>query len=88
MQFVRHIVSDMKQMNPISKIIFKYGAVLVLALYVASVLTYCLAGRFGDYYGLMLLSEELALTARPCVFLIGIGALLFEAAGPRQEETE
>ena len=46
-------------MHRLPKLLLKYGGMLVILLFTASVAAYLCAGRLGDYHALMILSGDL-----------------------------
>lgn len=88
MNTVKDVLKSIKNLNPYSKFIAKYGTVLIITLYTAAVVTYLIAGRGVDYYLMMKLSEELMECVNPCAAILGLGAILFQALYKPDAESE
>ena len=69
---------DFRQLSRESTYLLRLCLFVTLCLYGGASLCFFLAGRVGDYYALLMLSQELAALARPCVGLLGLAAMVFQ----------
>lgn len=65
-------------MHRLPKLLLKYGGVLILGLFAASLVTYLCAGRLGEYYALMILSNDLFVCGKETLSAAIVPALLIE----------
>ena len=65
-------------MHRLPKLLLKYGGMLVILLFTASVAAYLCAGRLGDYHARMILSGGLFVCGKDTLAATIVPALLIE----------
>ena len=75
---IKEIKDIFSNMNKISSNFIYYGSMLVIAIFAAGIVSYVSAGRLGNYYLLIELSENLFKCAKDCAAAIYIPAGIIE----------
>ena len=87
MAFIKGVFADYKHLSPASRYIFQLGGVLVGSLVLAAVFTYLLAENADNYAAMLWLSQELFAVVRPCLGVLGLGAIAFQAVASYNQPT-
>lgn len=79
MSRLRKFVLDYRHVSPAARYICQLTCMLVLSLFCGALAAFFLADRVGEYNSMIQLSQELIALARPCVGVMGLGALVVQA---------
>lgn len=85
MHIFQKIKAQYQSLTRITKRLLQAALLLSAALYITAIVLFVIAGRHAAYFTCMQLSRELTAAVRPCLGVLGIGALLFEAAASMQQ---
>jgi len=76
--YLQALYRDFRQLSRETVYLLRLSLFAALCLYAGAAACFFLAGRTGSYYDLLLLSQELAALARPCVGVLGLAAMVFQ----------